>query len=144
MTRVLLVNTQSPYGSEVKKNSWIRMGLAYLSASLKTNGHIVDLADIRTMKNINNVISKVSLFKPDLVCITALTAEVGEAIAIGCEIKKYNPEIHTMIGGIHASIAPEDFKKAGCFDFIIRGEGEITVPEIASNLAMYHKFPSVI
>jgi hypothetical protein len=50
MTRVLLVNTQSPYGSEVKKNSWIRMGLAYLSASLKADGHIVDLADIRTMK----------------------------------------------------------------------------------------------
>jgi anaerobic magnesium-protoporphyrin IX monomethyl ester cyclase len=144
MTRVLLVNTQSPYGSEVKKNSWIRMGLAYLSASLKADGHIVDLADIRTMKNIHEVISKVSIFKPELVCITALTAESGEAIAIGHEIKKYNPEIYTMIGGIHASIAFEDFKRAGCFDFIIRGEGEMTVPAVASNLAMYHTFPSVI
>jgi radical SAM superfamily enzyme YgiQ (UPF0313 family) len=143
MTRVLLVNTQSPYGSNVK-NSWIRMGLAYLSSSLKANGHIVDLADIRMMKNINHVISKISIFKPDLVCITALTAEVGDAIAIGHEIKKYNPKIYTMIGGIHASIAPEDYIKAGCFDFIIRGEGEITVPVIASNLTMYHKLPSVI
>ena len=113
------------------------MGLAYLSASLKANGHIVDLADIRLLKNINDVISKVSLFKPDLVCITALSAEVGDAIAIGNEIKKFNPEIYTMIGGIHASIAPEDYKKAGCFDFIIRGEGEVTVPEIASNLGLY-------
>jgi radical SAM superfamily enzyme YgiQ (UPF0313 family) len=66
------------------------------------------------------------------VFIGAFTSEVETAIKTAQMIKATYPEIVICIGGIHASIDPTVYEKAGCFDFVVRGEGEVTVPWIAN------------
>jgi anaerobic magnesium-protoporphyrin IX monomethyl ester cyclase len=112
-------------------DSWIRLGLAHLSSVLKAEGHEVSLIDFRMIGGWRDFRDKVTELHPDIVFITAFTSEMQTAIDAARTIKSEHPKTVTCIGGIHASIAPEDYQKAGCFDFIIRGEGEITVPHIA-------------
>jgi radical SAM superfamily enzyme YgiQ (UPF0313 family) len=132
MTRCLLINPQMPFnGSE--NDSWIRLGLAHLSSVLKQDGHEVFLIDFRCMSGWPAVFDRISDLHPDIVFITAFTTEVQTAIELARGIKAMHPGVVTVIGGIHASIAPEDYVKAGCFDIIVRGEGEITVKNIADN-----------
>jgi anaerobic magnesium-protoporphyrin IX monomethyl ester cyclase len=111
---------------------WIRLGIAYLSSSLRAQGHEVGLLDFRYLKGWREVIPAVEKFAPDMVSISAITMDAQNAIRCGQMIKQHNPAIVTCVGGIHASIAPEDFENAGCFDFVVRGEGEVTVPWIAN------------
>jgi radical SAM superfamily enzyme YgiQ (UPF0313 family) len=136
MTRVLLINPQIPFNeqpSPTNNYGWIRLGIAYLSSSLKAQGHEVGLLDFRYLKGWGEVIPAVEKFAPDMVSISANTMEVPNAIRCGQMIKQYSPAIVTCVGGIHASIAPLDYANADCFDYVVRGEGEISLPKIASH-----------
>jgi radical SAM superfamily enzyme YgiQ (UPF0313 family) len=133
MSDVLLVNPQMPFNRPIQIDSWIRMGLAQLSAVLKADKeNTVHLLDLRQLTDWDEFYDKVARINPDVVFITAFTSEVQSAIKSARIIRSINPCISICVGGIHASIAPEDYQKANCFDFIVRGEGEITVPKIAA------------
>ena len=132
MTSCLLINPQMPHNSNVKFDSWVRLGLAHLSSALKEKGHIVSLLDYRMIGNWDEILPSIEKHNPDIVFIGAFTSEVETAIRTGHLIKATHPEIVTCVGGIHASIDPTVYERAGCFDFIVRGEGEVTVPKIAS------------
>jgi len=132
MTNCLLINPQVPFATPASADAWIKHGLASLSASLKQAGHSTSLLDFRLIPSWGSVIPHVARINPDVVFITAVTSERDAAITTAKMIKRYDPNIVTCVGGIHASIAPQDFWEG--FDFIIKGEGEITVPNIASEL----------
>ena len=133
MTKVVIINPQLPFNSDIKNDSYIKMGIAYLSSCLKKDGHKVFLVDYRLCKNQIDAIENILINEPDIVCITAFSSEAPEAIKIAKILKNINPKLPLVIGGIHASIRPSDYIEAGCFDYIIRGEGEITVPKIVKN-----------
>ena len=131
MTRCLLINPQMPFNAPVA-DSWIRMGIAHLSSVLKQKGHTVSLLDYRMIGGWDDVWRKVFDHNPDVVFIGAFTSEVETSIRTAQLIKASNSKIVTCIGGIHASIDPTVYEKAGCFDYVVRGEGEVTVPKIAA------------
>ena len=68
-------------------------------------------------------------FQPDVVGVTCITPEVYAAMDVMREAKAYNERILTVVGGIHASLVPEDFQKEFA-DVIVLGEGETPLPEI--------------
>lgn len=76
-------------------------------------------------------------FRPDLVGISAYTMEVPQAIRCAHEIKKFSPEITTVIGGLHATLFPRDFVDTP-FDFLIRGRGEVTFRQFVQD-RVHHK-----
>lgn len=137
MTNCLLINPQMPFDAP-KEDSWIRLGLAHLSSCLKKEGHEVSLLDYRMLYGWMDVESHLAKIHPDVVFITAFTTERDSAIRTAKLLKDIDPSIVTCVGGIHASIAPEDYENARCFDFIVRGEGEVTVPKIAAG---YRELP---
>jgi len=78
MAKIILVNPQ------IVTSSWmaplrntdditIRRSLAYLSASLKKNGHQVILADLRLMKDFGNYETLLIREKPDFIGVTIHT-----------------------------------------------------------------------
>ncbi|WP_026476564.1 B12-binding domain-containing radical SAM protein [Alkaliphilus transvaalensis] len=52
---------------------------------------------------------ELEVFKPDIVCITCITAQYNATLKILEVTKKYNPEILTMVGGIHPTLCKESF-----------------------------------
>jgi radical SAM superfamily enzyme YgiQ (UPF0313 family) len=70
--------------------------------------------------------------QPDLVGLTAVTATYPSARRFAARIKAVNPEITVVLGGVHASTEPEAaLLGAPGVDFVVRGEGERTLCELA-------------
>jgi len=94
-------------------------------ASYILSKNIVNLNNIRILDiNINNIIKDISIFKPDVICISSMTISYNSSIKLAKKIKKSLPNTYIMIGGVHISIAPWSFSDV--FSLGILGEGEIT------------------
>ncbi len=136
--KVLLI--QPPWGEvygsfkEAAKivNAYPPLGLCYLSAALKTEGHwtkIID-AEIEGLTRAE-IVKKARRYKPNLIGFTATTPIFHLACGLAIEIKKNLPRTPIVIGGPHVTVLlQEAFSKAKMFDFGIYGEGEKTFVEL--------------
>ena len=134
MAECLLINPQMPFHAP-KEDSWIRLGLAQLATMLSLeNADRISLIDFRNLMGWWHFQIELNRVKPDFIFISVFTAECQEAIKAARIIRKQFPDAKITVGGIHASIAPEDYQRTGYFDYIVRGEGELIVPKIAAGL----------
>ncbi len=105
--------------------------LMTLAASLVKIGVDVKVLDLRKEKKSLQPLLK--SFNPQLTGITAITIDYQMAILTARIIKEYNNEIITVIGGIHATLSPSDFKIEN-IDFIIRGPGAIPLTMLIKHI----------
>src|SRR3990172_1806029 len=70
-------------------------------------------------------------FRPAVVGITAIsTSYIYDAMNAACLVKLIDPSIITVGGGVHMSLMPEEtFEKCPSLDYIVMGEGEVTLME---------------
>jgi len=68
-------------------------------------------------------------YNPDIVGTTTIASEFYYAIEILQETKKYNPEILTVIGGLHATIATSDFTDPS-IDLVLPGQSAFVFREV--------------
>ncbi|MGE0088678.1 MAG: radical SAM protein [Bacteroidales bacterium] len=68
-------------------------------------------------------------YNPDIVGTTTIASEFYYAIEILQETKKYNPEILTVIGGLHATIATSDFTDSS-IDLVLPGQSAFVFREV--------------
>lgn len=91
--------------------------LMQLSTVLKANNHEVEIVDmILEKKPIEFFIRK---FSPELVGITGYISHIGIMKQYAEIIKKINKEIKVAVGGVHATVCPDDFKSE-YIDYIAR------------------------
>lgn len=112
----------SPKGSNfyAKTGSQIPpLGLAYIAAILRTNGHPVKLLDLGLD---SKSLTPVVLDWADIVGISADTPRYPEALSIA-KIAKEAGKIVVM-GGYHVTFLDREALDTGLADFVVRGEGE--------------------
>ncbi len=120
MKKVILINPSDD--SAFNPLVYPPLGLLYLGAILEKIGYEVKLHDLREQdKGILNIPNG------DFYCITAVTAQIEQAIAISQHIKT-NMGGFTIIGGPHATALPEYLDHH--FNTVVIGEGEVTLPKI--------------
>ena len=100
------------------------LALEVLAASIPE--HDVSILDMRIDTDLNKTLDKV---RPDIAGVTSLTSDVYVAQDVLSSIKKYNPNILTVIGGHHPTLLPQDFY-INSVDVIVIGEGEFTFKEL--------------
>ena len=64
----------------------------------------------------------------DVFCISSLTTSATRAKVLANQIRRIYPESRIIIGGMHASLLPEDFKDTA--DCIVQGEAEKNIIDI--------------
>jgi radical SAM superfamily enzyme YgiQ (UPF0313 family) len=109
---------------------WISHGLASLSAAAKAQGFAVDLIDLRALSDWDHFRKVLAERNPDVIGVTMMSVDYNparQAIAIAKELK---PEIVTIIGGPHVTIALEDSLRIPHVDYLVTGEGEVTFPRL--------------
>lgn len=120
------------------------LGLCYIANYLKKNGvevKIIDrkvlMAQKRCSASAVNAMTEneIRRFQPDIVGITVTTPTLFDVKAnIIKVIRKVNKEATVVVGGPHASALPEDIlRDIPDVDIVCRGEGEITILEIAQS-----------
>jgi anaerobic magnesium-protoporphyrin IX monomethyl ester cyclase len=111
----------------------IRLGLAHLSASLKKAGHEVKLIDLRLLKGWKDYKTLLKAWQPEFLGVAMHTCEFDIAIECCKRAKALNPDIITILGGIHPTMYPNKCLETGVIDFVLRGEGEISFPKLIEN-----------
>ncbi|MBU4360685.1 B12-binding domain-containing radical SAM protein [Patescibacteria group bacterium] len=145
-TQIILIRPPSTssldFGGSTKKSFGgheLELGLLYLASYLKQKGISVNFIDLSLYKNWQEQLRKKMINKKyDWAGLTAYTNFINTANKVAGLIKKYQPDIKTVIGGHHASALPiqtlEEFEN---FDFLVNGEGEETLFELITKNPYY-------
>jgi len=107
---------------------WISHGLARLGAAAKAQGFEVNLIDLRALSGWDQFREVLAERDPDVVGVTMMSVDynpASQAVRIAKEVK---PEIVTVIGGPHPTIALEDSLRIPHVDYLVTREGEVTFP----------------
>lgn len=125
-------STSKPLGS------WTRMqfGISYISSLLKAHGHETRLLVLGSNKwKESTQILKTSMeeFDPGIICYTAVFSQYSFIEKIAAFIRSHWPDKFAIIGGVHATLNPEEIIK-GPFDALCVGEGEYPVLELCNQL----------
>jgi anaerobic magnesium-protoporphyrin IX monomethyl ester cyclase len=133
--RVLLVSpSQSGVYGNLTAPDYPHLGLAYLAAILEKSAHTVNIVDIDADKvTTGKFISILREGNFGLVGITATTPTFNKAIELTRIIKDVS-KTPTVLGGIHVTVTPEESIRYDSVDFIIKGEGELSILELVNYL----------
>lgn len=111
------------------------LGLAYIGAILKKENYKVAIYDMHIDAAFaEEIITEYRKSKPKIVGITSTTPTYPNAIRIAKLLKAYNPEVITVIGGAHATSLPEQCAEIDAVDFVVIGEGEQPMLDLANAL----------
>lgn len=127
------------YGTgEITKPRTPHLGIAYLSAYLKKQGHEVDLYDCAIEKNQGSLFEGV-LRNYDIVGVSLCSLKIASSYTFVNKIVSYlkrhvDRKIPVVLGGPHVTISGKEALFSTDADFAISGEGEITLSELLKNL----------
>lgn len=125
--RVLFIHPNYHSGGAEIAGNWPPAWVAYLAGYLKAGGY-TDVIFVDAMTNDlseDQVREKITTLKPDIVGCTAITPAIYKAERTLQIVKEVNPDIVTVLGGIHGTFMyPQVLKEAPWIDAVVRGEGE--------------------
>jgi len=118
---VLLINSEAFH---VEQKAAIPLGLLSIATYLTAHGHTVQIYD-RIIEG-GSAKKRFDCFHPDIVGISAIGIKsFRDAIWVSKKAKKKN--IPVVWGGQMTSLIPEIVLKTGVVDYVVMGEGEITM-----------------
>ena len=109
--------------------------LLSLASPLLAAGFRVSLIDGAVVPDFQNVIAREI---QDALCfgVSLLTGPViRTAIRVTQQVREARPELPIVVGGWHPSLVPTETLQASFVDEVVRGQGELTLLEIAQRLA---------
>jgi anaerobic magnesium-protoporphyrin IX monomethyl ester cyclase len=128
MARVFLLNPPSPEPVRTPL-----LAFCHLAASLRAAGHEVAILDASTPhapRAPDAIAARIAAFGPDAVGIHLKTLHVQPAYALAARLAQRWP---IVAGGPHATIRPDEPFRHGA-TYVVRGEGEPTIAELADAL----------
>ena len=116
---------------------FLPIGLAYLTAVLKENGHEVTVIDCPALEMDHEKLkAKIASFKPNVVGITSMTPTIQSTLLSARVAKEACPDAIVTLGGSHATFMDRQIlEQEAAVDVVVRGEGEQTFLEIARNVS---------
>lgn len=125
------------------------LAVEYLSAVLKSAGHAVTLVydhrlfddawiSVPTLsaffEGMDSTVDAILKSAPDMVCFSVVTDDWIRTRKLASMLKKKQPDLLVMAGGIHITSVPEHVINCPEIDFACIGEGEEAVVELADRL----------
>jgi len=121
----------------IRKSAWAftlpPISLAYCAAILREEGFEVKIIDC-IAEGINQLVlkEKIKQYNPDIIILNTATSSIVNDIKIADDIKEINPLVKVGVIGIHPSSLPDEtFSLSKGLDYIIRGEPEFTIRDLA-------------
>ena len=119
------------------------LGILSVGSALKKAGFDVSLINI-TEKDINKTVDKILAMSPEFLGISVMTGIQTKHSAEFCQkIKNKAKNIPIVWGGIHPSLLPEQCLQENYIDYVVIGEGEITIAELVKRLRKGGNFDDI-
>ncbi len=126
----IILTTLSP---KTHRTSEENLGIEYLKSSLVKEGYNVEIIDAWLNElEVDDVYERIISQKDNIlfVGISSYMSNTSPTIKLISMLKKHNPNIKIACGGFGPTFYPEEYLKSGS-DFIMRGEGEKAICELA-------------
>ena len=124
------------------KGPWIHgrrflpIGLAYVAAALEKNGFQVEMLDNYLLeKPIEEVNLEIKRLSPEIVGITCSSATYSRCVETAKAVKETLPSCKVVVGGWHPSYEPESLLQHSEIDYVVMGEGERAMVELATHIS---------
>ena len=112
---------------------WAPLGITLLGTILKQEGHDVLLLDASFDKDLARITAAIDTFAPEVVAVSCTTDLMPNGEIVLTEAKRRGRI--TVAGGPHPTILPLETLRNPAVDFVVIGEGELTMPELLHALA---------
>ncbi|MDO8446215.1 MAG: radical SAM protein [Deltaproteobacteria bacterium] len=137
MKKILFITPPYHAGVVEVAGRWVPLNMVYIAAAAREAGLEAHIYDAMT-KGVGHaeIEAKIRELQPDYVATTAITCTSPDALKVIETAKRVNPKIVTIIGGIHSTFMYNEMfdLSKGNLDFIVRGEGDITVRELLATI----------
>lgn len=135
MAKVLFINPQTPYNDLGLVHP--PLGIGYMSAVLKKNGHEVECIDMPINRiYIPEMKKMVDELKPDIIGITSVTHIFADACEAAIACKEVYPNIPVVFGGVHVTFTPkETLSRHPYIDYVLLYECEFTFLKLVEKLS---------
>ncbi len=136
MKKILFITPPFHAGVVEVAGSWVPLYYVYLAGAVRAAKFEAEIYDAMT-KNVgyHEIGKKLMESKPDFVAVSAITCTSIDAIKVIELAKELNPEVKTIMGGVHSTFMYEElFSLTEGLDYIVCGEGEITLPELLTSV----------
>jgi len=115
------------------------LGLEYLGAGLKLDGHVVEVLDARLTPDIEAACRR---FQPHVVGLTGYTSQLNIVKNLAVRLKSVYPALRIVVGGHHATVRPGDFN-IPAIDAVVIGEGVFALREIMKAIEAGHEIEAI-
>lgn len=114
---------------------WIPLTFVYLAGAVRAAGFEPVIYDAMTKQHgFAEIQEKIRYENPRFVATTAITSTSPDALEVLRIAKEVDPEIITIIGGVHPTFMYKEVLLSGSCDYVVRGEGEETLPELLTGI----------
>jgi len=111
------------------------LGLAYVAAALEKSGFKVEVFDNYLLnKPIDDVKRMISGLNPEIVGITCSSASYSRCVEAAKAVKETLPSCKVVVGGWHPSYMPDSMLQHPEIDYVVMGEGERAMVELAAHI----------
>ncbi len=120
----------------------VQMQIAALSAFLKSKGcevrymEIIIFSGDTPVKFNSAILNEIDNFMPNLVGFSSYDMNHSFILNAADFIKKHRSNIKIVVGGHHASLAPDDYMQNKSIDYVCIGEGEEVLSGLIDNLIL--------
>jgi len=73
--------------------------------------------------------------RPDVVGFGCYSNQARAVRELAALVRREAPAAKILVGGVHASIAPQDLNDPALFDYVVRGEGSVAIRRLLAALA---------
>ena len=133
---ILLMTTDPP-----KESPWglgrrfPPLGLAYVAGALEKAGFPVEMLDNYLLKkSLEDIKQEVKRLSPEILGITCGSVTYGRCIETTKAVKAVLPSCKVVVGGWHPSYLPESMLQHPEIDYVVMGEGERAIVELANSI----------
>ncbi len=135
--KILFITPPFHAGVVEVAGKWVPLYYVYLAGAVRSAGFDAEIYDAMTkFVGYEEIEKRIIESRPDFVAVSTITCTVVDAIKVVELAKRIDPGIVTIMGGVHASFMyNEMFSISESLDFIVRGEGEITIAELLNTVS---------
>lgn len=120
------------------------LGLAYVAASLRDQGHLVKIIDYEVNDwPVSRVGEDIREFQPDVIGMTAYITNMKRCVRVAEIAKECRSSIVTILGGPQVTIFPDEAFHSEAIDMIVLSEGEIIIRNVLNALGDDEKLKDV-
>lgn len=135
--RILFITPPYHCGVVEAAGTWLPLTFVYLAGSAREAGLDAEIYDAMSKRhNFRMIAEHIRRSRPDFVATTAITSTIMDALKILRLAKLINPEIKTIIGGVHPTYCYEEILRSSwdVVDYVCVGEGEAVLRELLLSL----------